>query len=78
MLTIQSYGVGKCVWCCQTKEGVHATFKDGLTGFFCKKDVWAAIEARAEKKDQSDAELSRQDTGKGQRTERSQEAGNAR
>ena len=79
MLTIQSYGEGKCCWCCQTKEGVHATFKDGLTGFLCKKDMWAAIEARAEKREQTEAEpINRQDTVRGLRTERSQEAGHAR
>jgi hypothetical protein len=47
MLTIVSYGEGKCVWCCQDGEGVQATFKDGLSGFLCKRDFWAAVKARA-------------------------------
>lgn len=53
MLTIISYGEGKCVWCCQTSEGVETTFKDGLSGFLCKKDFWAAVKARAEAKEPS-------------------------
>lgn len=56
MLTVTSYGEGQCVWCCQTKEGVQTTFKDGLSGFLCKRDFWAAVEARAEKKETANAE----------------------
>lgn len=50
MLTIVNYGQGKCCWCCQTGEGVEASFKDGLSGFLCKKDFWAALKARVEPK----------------------------
>lgn len=46
MLTIVNYGEGKCCWCCQTGEGVQTQFKDGLSGFLCKKDFWAALKAR--------------------------------
>jgi hypothetical protein len=59
MLTIINYGEGKCVWCCQTTKGVHTTFADGLSGFLCKRDFWAAVEARAqtpEKKEPSKKE----------------------
>jgi hypothetical protein len=56
MGTIIRYGEGKCVWCCQTTEGVEATFKDGLKGFLCKKDFWAAVKARSELKESNDAE----------------------
>lgn len=47
MLTILSYGEGKCVWCCHTAEGVQAKFQDGLSGFLCRKDFWAAVKARS-------------------------------
>ncbi|MFV0445157.1 MAG: hypothetical protein ACK5Q5_16395 [Planctomycetaceae bacterium] len=47
MLTILSYGEDKCIWCCQTTEGVHAKFQDGLTGFLCRKDFWSAVKARS-------------------------------
>lgn len=56
MLTIISYSEGKCVWCCQTGEGVQAKFQDGLSGFFCKKDLWAAIKARGEGKEPTNAQ----------------------
>ena len=58
MLTIISYGEGKCVWCCQITEGVQTTFKDGLSGFLCKKDLWAAVKARSEKNEPTNAESS--------------------
>ena len=58
MLTILSYGEGKCCWCCQTAEGVQTKFQDGLSGFLCKKDFWAAVKARAEQMEQSDSESS--------------------
>lgn len=49
MLTIVSYGTGKCAWCCQTgEEGVQAKFQDGLAGFFCRKHLWEAIKARGQ------------------------------
>jgi len=51
MLTIVRFGQGKCVWCCQETEGVQTTFKDGLSGFLCKKDFWAAVKARSEAKE---------------------------
>jgi len=48
LVTIASGGEGKCVWCQATGEGVQATFKDGLAGFLCRKDFWAALKARSE------------------------------
>jgi hypothetical protein len=48
LVTIQSYTTGSCVWCCQQTEGVEVKFRDGLTGFLCKKDFWSALKARAE------------------------------
>jgi hypothetical protein len=59
MLTIVSYGEGKCMWCCQHTEGVQTAFKDGLSGFLCKKDFWAALKARSEKAPQVTPEGSR-------------------
>jgi hypothetical protein len=56
MLTVLNYGEGKCVWCCQDGEGVQAKFQDGLQGFFCKKDFWAAVKARSEAKEANGAE----------------------
>jgi len=48
IVSIERVSSGKCVWCCQpTDEGVVAEFHDGLKGFFCKKDLWAALKARA-------------------------------
>lgn len=46
-VTINQYTTGTCIWCRQTDEGVQAQFKDGLSGFLCKKDFWAALKARA-------------------------------
>lgn len=54
MLTIVSYGEGKCVWCCTHGEGVQATFSDGLSGFFCRRHVWDALKARAESADRKE------------------------
>ena len=51
MLQVLSYGEGKCCWCCQTAEGVQTKFQDGLSGFLCKKDFWAAVKARSENKE---------------------------
>ncbi len=48
MVTITGLREGKCVWCCQTGEGVHVAFQDGLNGFLCKRDFWSAIKARSE------------------------------
>ena len=48
MVTITSFTEGKCVWCCQTGEGVHVSFQDGLNGFLCKRDFWSALKARCE------------------------------
>lgn len=53
LVTIASCGEGKCVWCQDTGEGVQATFKDGLAGFLCRKDFWAALKARAQTKESS-------------------------
>ena len=48
LVTIHNLTTGTCAWCRQqTDDGVQAQFKDGLTGFFCKKDFWAALKARA-------------------------------
>lgn len=49
IVAIQSHTSGTCVWCrLQSDDGVQAQFKDGLSGYFCKKDFWAALKARAE------------------------------
>lgn len=48
MVTIGKFGEGVCAWCCQSTEGVTARFADGLQGFFCKRDFWAALKARAD------------------------------
>ena len=47
MVTITGFTEGKCVWCCQTGEGVHVSFQDGLKGFLCKRDFWSALKARS-------------------------------
>lgn len=48
LVTIQNVTTGTCAWCRQqSDDGVQAQFKDGLSGFFCKKDFWAALKARA-------------------------------
>ena len=52
MLTITNYGEGKCTWCLSHGEGVQATFKDGLTGFLCRKHFWEALKARSEQTDE--------------------------
>lgn len=54
LLTIARYGEGKCVWCQTQSEGVQAAFKDGLSGFFCRKHLWDALRAR-EGTEESDA-----------------------
>jgi len=51
MLTITEYGEGQCAWCLAQGEGVQANFKDGLTGFLCRKHFWEALKARSEKTD---------------------------
>jgi len=48
MVTITSFTEGKCVWCCQSGEGVQVSFQDGLHGFLCKRDFWSALKARSE------------------------------
>ncbi len=53
MLTITSYGEGKCVWCLVHGEGVQAVFKDGLTGFLCRKHFWEALKSRSQPTEQS-------------------------
>ena len=55
LVTIASCGDGKCVWCQATGEGVQASFKDGLAGFFCRRHLWEALKARSEKEETSDA-----------------------
>ncbi len=56
MLTITTFGEGKCCWCCQQAEGVQAKFQDGLSGFFCKRHMWEAIKARSESKEPANAQ----------------------
>ena len=59
MLTITSYGEGQCIWCRAHGEGVQANFKDGLTGFLCRKHFWEALKVRSntiETKETSHAE----------------------
>ncbi|MCC7421044.1 MAG: hypothetical protein IT428_12245 [Planctomycetaceae bacterium] len=49
LVTIHNHAAGTCAWCrCRSDDGVQAQFKDGLSGFFCKKDFWAALKARAD------------------------------
>ncbi len=55
LVTIASCGAGKCVWCQTTGEGVQASFRDGLAGFVCRRDFWAALKARSKKKETSNA-----------------------
>lgn len=50
MVTVTKNGEGKCVWCCQETDGVHAKFQDGLQGFFCWRDFRAAVKARSEER----------------------------
>ncbi len=46
MITIKSSGVGRCVWCCQNKDGVVAEFEDGLKGHLCWGDFRKAVKVR--------------------------------
>lgn len=46
MLTITSIEKGKCAFCQEDTEVVHAEFKDGLKGKFCRRHVWEALKAR--------------------------------
>lgn len=48
MVTITAFGEGKCVWCLERTDGVHTQFKDGLTGFLCRKHFWQALHMRAD------------------------------
>jgi len=56
MVTISTFGEGKCVWCCTHGEGAQAKFQDGLSGFFCRKHLWEAIKARGESKEPTNAQ----------------------
>lgn len=47
MVTISEVRTDQCDWCCKTDEGVRAKFKEGLSGFFCRKCFWQAAKARA-------------------------------
>jgi hypothetical protein len=49
MVTITKVDTGKCIWCLENAEGVQAQFKDGLSGFFCKKHFWQAMQVRGER-----------------------------
>ena len=60
MLTITNYGEGKCTWCLAHGEGVQTTFKDGLTGFLCRKHFWEALKARSEQTETRTQRESRQ------------------
>ena len=68
MLTITSYGEGKCVWCLAHGEGVQAVFKDGLTGFLCRKHFWEAMKSRSEQIDSKEKETSHAESQPGRRT----------
>ncbi len=46
MVTIRRYGQGDCMWCTQSGDGVEAEFKQGFTGFFCKRCFWTAVKVR--------------------------------
>jgi len=49
MITIKSSGTGRCVWCCQKKDGLVAEFEDGLQGHLCWGDFRKAVKVRSEK-----------------------------
>lgn len=46
MITIEKCGEGRCVFCFEDREGVQATFPDGLRGFLCQKHFWQAMRVR--------------------------------
>lgn len=49
IVTIEKFTTANCVWCCaKNVEGVEVRFEDGLNGFICKRDFWAALKARAQ------------------------------
>jgi hypothetical protein len=67
LVSINNVSSGTCVWCRQSiDDGVQAQFKDGFAGFFCKKDFWAALKARAG--EQPGPSESRTPASKGQQT----------
>ncbi len=67
MLTITSYGEGKCVWCLAHGEGVQAVFKDGLTGFLCRKHFWEAMKSRSEQFDSKEKETNHAESQPGRK-----------
>ena len=67
MLTITSYGEGKCVWCLAHGEGVQSVFKDGLTGFLCRKHFWEALKSRSEQIDSKEKETSHAESQPGRK-----------
>lgn len=47
IVTIEKTGTGKCLWCrVQGDDGVQVQFKDGLTGYLCRKHFWEALKSR--------------------------------
>ena len=69
MLTITNYGEGKCVWCLAHGEGVQAVFKDGLTGFLCRKHLWEAMKSRSNQTETTkEKETSHAESQPGRRT----------
>ena len=69
MLTINGYGEGTCVWCLTKGEGVEADFKDGLTGFLCRKHLWEAMKSRSNQTETTkEKETSHAESQPGRRT----------
>ena len=48
MVTITKSSLGRCIWCCTEKDGVHAQFADGLAGHLCWTDFRKAVKTRSE------------------------------
>lgn len=55
MLTSNGFGTGLCTLCCQETEVLQATFKDGLSGRFCRKHFWEMVKVRGENGKATDA-----------------------
>lgn len=56
MTTIKSSGAGRCIWCCQKKDGVVAEFQDGLQGHLCWADFRKAVKVRTQKQSSRSSE----------------------
>lgn len=57
MVTIESTGKGKCLWCRKDTEVVAASFKDGLRGKFCWSDFRKAVKVRNEEVQPKDKQV---------------------